>query len=136
MSVPLIFLVKFIILFSKPTSHYYFQPIIIMSLPQPHDVIYNFTVAPKSQHYYLVPIRSNNRSISKAKQMISIVNQISKYFDKMQAWKQLSNTIPVTSCQMFSRDTRNFKRRTRHNYMYFHFDTEQYRYFFHKEFKF
>ena len=49
------FLVIFIILFSKPTSHYYFQPIIIMSLPQPHN--YNYTVAPKSQHYYLVPIQ-------------------------------------------------------------------------------
>ena len=48
-------LVMFIILFSKPISHYYFQPIIISSLPQTHN--YNNTVAPKSQHYYLVPIQ-------------------------------------------------------------------------------
>ena len=52
MSVPLIFLVIFIILFSKPTARYYFQPIEIMSLPLQHN--YNFTVAPKSQHYYLM----------------------------------------------------------------------------------
>ena len=45
----------FIILFSKPISHYYFQPIIIKSVPQTQN--YNYTVAPKSQHYYLVPIQ-------------------------------------------------------------------------------
>ena len=33
MSVPLIFLVIFIILFSKPTARYYFQAIILMSFP-------------------------------------------------------------------------------------------------------
>ena len=55
MSVPLIFLVIFIILFSKPTARYYFQAIILMSFPQPHN--YNFLVAPKCQHCYLVPMQ-------------------------------------------------------------------------------
>ena len=39
----------------KTNITYYFQPIIIMSLPQPHN--HNFIVARKSQHYYLVPIQ-------------------------------------------------------------------------------
>ena len=60
MSVSLIFLVIFIILFSKPTWHYYFKPIIIMLLTQPHN--YNFTVAPKSQYFTLFLYNNNNRT--------------------------------------------------------------------------
>ena len=70
------------------TRHYYFIPLIIMSVPrmfplfynfaiktniillsptnnnnvtpQPHN--YNFTIAPKSRHNYLVPIYNNNNN--------------------------------------------------------------------------